>query len=157
MTTRDRSIGRRLGLGGLAGLAALAFVLPAGANTRVQRVVKVERAAKLGEVLFSLKGYALYTYAKDTKNHSNCNGSCLAIWPALTVAKGRRPIGYSGLGFIVRSNGQHQVTWRGRPLYLFASDKRGEVAGNGVADFHAVIVKALSRTPTTTVKSYGGY
>lgn len=159
MTTGNRSIGRRLAQGGLAVLGALAFALPAGATLRDQHVVKVERIAKFGEVLFSVKGYALYTYGADTKNHSNCNGSCLSAWPALTVAKGDRPTGYSGLGYIVRSNGEHQVTWRGRPLYLFTSDSRGVVGGNGVANFHAAVVKALSGTSstTTTMKSYGGY
>ncbi|MDE3083540.1 MAG: hypothetical protein KGJ39_09025, partial [Acidobacteriota bacterium] len=49
----------------------------------------------------------------------------------------------------------HQVTWRGHPLYLFTSDTRGRVSGNGVADFHVAILKKTSSTTTTTAtKSY---
>ena len=144
-------------LAGLALAGSLAVAaLPAGATTKSERAVTIKRVAAFGEVLFTVRGYALYTYGADTKNHSNCDGSCLAAWPALTVAKGVRPTGTAGLGVIVRSNGTHQVTWRGHPLYLFTSDTRGRVSGNGVADFHVAILKKTSSTTTTTAtKSYG--
>jgi predicted lipoprotein with Yx(FWY)xxD motif len=136
-----------------AGLFALA--LPAGATTKSERAVKVERVAKYGEVLFSVKGFALYTYAHDTKNHSTCEGSCLSAWPALEVAKDVRPTGVAGLGVIVRSNGTHQVTWHGRPLYTFASDtRRGEVSGDGVGGFRLARLSSATTT-TTTTHSYG--
>ena len=130
-------------------------ILTAGAST--SHVVKVERIAHLGTVLFSERGFALYTYGRDTRNHSNCNGTCLAAWPALTVAKGVTPTGVSGLGVIVRSNGQHQVTWHHHPLYTFTSDAKGKVTGNGVAGFHAAVLKKVtpSATTTTATKSYG--
>ncbi len=89
----------------LAGVATLAVTgVASGAKTRLE--VKVEKTS-LGKVLFTTTGMALYTYGADTKNHSNCNGSCLAAWPALTVAKGLTPTGsgVSGLGVMVRSNG----------------------------------------------------
>ena len=130
-------------------------VVTAGASTR--HVVKVERVAHLGTVLFSERGFALYTYGRDTLNHSNCNGSCLSAWPALTVSKGVTPTGVAGLGVIVRSNGKRQVTWRHHPLYTFTSDAKGKVTGNGVAAFHAAILKKASATSvtTTTTRSYG--
>lgn len=133
---------------------AVAFGGSVGASQR--RVVKVERIAHLGTVLFSERGYALYTYGHDTLNHSNCKGSCLSAWPALMVAKGVTPTGVAGLGVIVRSNGKRQVTWRHHPLYTFTSDAKGKVTGNGVAGFHAAILKKASATSaTTTTRSYG--
>jgi predicted lipoprotein with Yx(FWY)xxD motif len=139
----------RRGLVPLAGVVT-AFALGVPAGALAQRVVKVERVASLGTVLFNEKGFALYTYGSDTKNHSNCNGSCLSAWPALTVAKGVTPTGISGLGVIVRSNGKRQVTWHGRPLYTFASDTKGKVTGNGVAGFHAAIMTKASASSTTS-------
>lgn len=141
----------------LAALVGGIVVASAPAGAALRRVVKVERVVHIGTVLFSERGFALYTYASDTKNHSNCNGSCLAAWPALTVAKGVTPTGIAGLGVIVRSNGKHQVTWHGKPLYTFTSDTKGKVSGNGVAGFHAAIVTKASTgaTTTTATKSYG--
>jgi predicted lipoprotein with Yx(FWY)xxD motif len=37
----------------------------------------------------------------------------------------------------VRSNGERQVTWDGRPLYRFVSDSKGKAIGNGVGGFAA--------------------
>jgi predicted lipoprotein with Yx(FWY)xxD motif len=137
-------------------LATVATLGPAsvasGAKTRLE--VKV-MSSSLGKVLFTTSDMALYTYDRDTKDHSNCNGSCLAAWPALTIAKGLTPSGrgVSGLGVIIRSNGERQVTWKGRPLYRFVSDTKGKVTGNGVAGFAAARLSAKATTTTTA----GGY
>ena len=139
----------------LAGLSTFTLSNPAFA-ARERAVVKIE-STSIGKVLFSTSGMALYTYAKDAKNHSNCNGSCLTIWPALIVAKGFRPTGTGvrGLGVIVRSNGQRQVTWNGHPLYRFASDPKGKMTGNGVGGFVAARLGAKPSAATTTTA--GGY
>ncbi|MGC2174740.1 MAG: hypothetical protein WA614_04685 [Acidimicrobiales bacterium] len=40
--------------------------------------------------------------------------------------------GVSGLGTITRSGGQQQVTYRGKPLYIFAFDHvPGRISGEG--------------------------
>ena len=106
-------------------------------------MVRIEHTASHGNVLFTKKGFALYTYAKDTRNHSNCNGSCLALWPILTLPKGLRPVGQgvSGLKVMVRPNGVRQVTYKGWPLYTYVKDtKRGVVRGNAVGSFHVAKV-----------------
>jgi predicted lipoprotein with Yx(FWY)xxD motif len=155
MTTRRTLMRRGAGTVFLT-LTLVAFALPAGAALKSEHVVKVERVAALGRVLFSEKGFALYTYAKDTKDHSKCDGACLSAWPALTVAKNVKPTGVAGLGVMMRSDGAHQVTWHGHPLYLFTSDTRkGVVTGNGVAGFHAAVLEKTTTKSTTTVKSYG--
>lgn len=157
VTQRSTGVsGRRARLAGavLASVAVVSLGATAGASTKSEHVVKVERVAPFGEVLFSAKGFALYTYAHDTKNHSTCTGGCLAAWPAFDVARGVRPTGVAGLATMRRSNGKLQVTWRGRPLYTFASDAtRNKVTGNGVGDFH--VARLSTSKVTTTTRSYG--
>ncbi|MHB1209990.1 MAG: COG4315 family predicted lipoprotein [Acidimicrobiales bacterium] len=126
----------------------------AGAAVKKRLEVKIV-STSLGKVLFTTSGKALYTYDRDTKDHSNCNGSCISAWPALTVPKGITPTGRGvrGLGVMVRANGARQVTWDGRPLYRFVSDPKGKVTGNGVAGF----VAARPGTAWTTTTTTGGY
>jgi predicted lipoprotein with Yx(FWY)xxD motif len=54
-----------------------------------------------------------------------CQGECAVYWPPLLTS--RRPEAGPGvhqhaLGVIVRPDGTHQVTYNGRPLYLFDND-----------------------------------
>jgi len=37
---------------------------------------------KMGKVFATEKGMTLYTFDKDTKGKSNCDGDCLKMWPA---------------------------------------------------------------------------
>jgi len=68
--------------GGL--LAAAAAPAPASAST-TQTVVHTVKVGKYGTILVNARGLALYTYSKDTKNHSTVTGQLLAFWPALVV------------------------------------------------------------------------
>lgn len=134
----------------------------AATSTKTVNVVKILATTKYGKILVSAKGFALYTYSLDKKNHSNCTGACLASWPALTVALGVTPTGtgVTGLGVIVRSNGKRQVTYQGRPLYGFVGDTgRGQVNGQGVSHFFVakLSTKNATNATTTTVKSGYGY
>ncbi|MCU1490876.1 MAG: hypothetical protein JWM85_2281 [Acidimicrobiaceae bacterium] len=143
--------------GGL--VATVASQAPASAATahRTKVLVKTVKNAKYGTILVTTKGFALYTYAKDSKNHSAVTGQLLAFWPAELVAKGFTPTGTSGLGVITRTNGQHQVTYHGKPLYLFVQDKTpGQVTGQGVSSFDVATVGATSTTQSTTSSSAGG-
>jgi predicted lipoprotein with Yx(FWY)xxD motif len=144
----------------VVGVSAGAIEMSANATTRTRVVVKVVSTSKYGKILETTKGYALYTYASDSRNHSACNGSCLSAWPALTVPKGVRPIGrgVKGISYFVRSNGKHQVTFKGKPLYRFTSDtKPNEVSGQGVAGFSVATLAKATSTTTTTSGGYGGY
>ena len=61
-----------------------------------------------------------------TSHKSACRGVCAAVyWPPVLTSK--RPQAGPGvdrhaLGIIVRPDGTHQVTYNGRPLYLFYDD-----------------------------------
>lgn len=58
-------------------------------------------------------------------HESACQGLCAVYWPPLLTSD--RPVAGPGvdqhaLGFIFRPDGSHQVTYNGRPLYLFYKD-----------------------------------
>ena len=61
----------------------------------------------------------------DRGHKSACQGLCAVYWPPLLTSN--RPVAGPGvdqhaLGFIVRPDGSRQVTYHGRPLYLFYKD-----------------------------------
>jgi predicted lipoprotein with Yx(FWY)xxD motif len=81
--------------------------------------------------------FPVYTLSRDrshdrgkARSHewghqSDCQGPCAVYWPPLLTSD--RPVAGPGvdqhaLGFIVRPDGSHQVTYNGRPLYLFYKD-----------------------------------
>jgi len=74
--------------------------------------------------------YTLSHERGDLRRHewgheSACQGLCAVYWPPLLTSD--RPVAGPGLdqhalGFIVRPDGSHQVTYHGRPLYLFYKD-----------------------------------
>ena len=97
--------------------------------------------SSLGKILVNSQGRTLYLFRADVGTKSACTGACATAWPPL-LATGN-PTGGSGLtasklGTTTRSDGSHQVTYNGHPLYLFAKDKKpGDVMGQGVTAFGA--------------------
>jgi len=103
--------------------------------------VEAKPVGSIGTVLVAgANGMTVYNFTKDVKDSgsSNCTGSCITTWPALTVASGAKPsagAGVSGkLGTIKRDDGTTQVTYNGLPLYFFANDHAPGDA-NGVYQF----------------------
>lgn len=96
---------------------------------------KAVKATSMGgaKVLTTAKGFTIYWFARDTKNHSNCTSStCLHYWP---IVKG--PVTETGLsgtfGVITRSDGTKQATWNGHPLYTYVGDTApGQAKGNNL-------------------------
>lgn len=76
------------------------------------------------------KHMSLYFYSKDTNGVSKCNGSCAKAWsPALMPAGTQMPESYS---LIRRDDGAMQIAFKGRPLYLYAKDRKiGDIKGDG--------------------------
>jgi predicted lipoprotein with Yx(FWY)xxD motif len=73
--------------------------------------------------------FPVYTLSTDSRhgrgNNSACQRQCAIYWPPLLTSA--RPeagpgVDLHGLGIIVRPDGSHQVTYDGRPLYLFNGD-----------------------------------
>lgn len=77
--------------------------------------------------------FPVYTFSADVNHQSSCTEAdtpsgvlpCPVIWPPL-LTNGRPEatggLNPHGLGIIVRPDGSHQVTWDGRPLYVFIKD-----------------------------------
>lgn len=76
-------------------------------------------------------GMTLYTFDKDTvPGKSACVGACTAIWSAAVADSYDKASGDWGL--IAASDGKHQWTYKGHPLYRFAQDKQaGQMKGDG--------------------------
>ncbi len=67
----------------------------------------------------------VYSYSKDSKDHSDCIGSCALTWmPVLTTAPPQAGTGVSksALGVIGRADGTKQLTFEGRPLYFYSGE-----------------------------------
>ena len=145
----SRSIAAAIAL--VAGLLALGAGLLDGAVTDVAHakvaVLKVSTAqnATLGKkIVVTSTGRTLYTLSAETNGAFNCrDASCLSTWPPLILKAGQKAVGVKHLGAIKRPDGRRQATYRGRPLYRFASDrKKGDVGGEGFRDvgtWHAAV------------------
>ncbi|MFI5034579.1 MAG: hypothetical protein ACHQFZ_00035 [Acidimicrobiales bacterium] len=155
-----RAARRVAAAGALAAVVAAPLAIaPAGAALKSLAVVKTHKVSAFGTILETTQGLPVYTLKTDHKNKSTCTGACAAAWPAVTVPAGDAPVGVAGLGSFMRSNGTHQVTLHGRPLYTFSGDTKGKVTGNSSNGFSVVVIKAASSPPatTTTVYTGGGY
>lgn len=84
-------------------------------------------------VLTNAKGFTVYSFAPDTPTVSKCYGGCAAYWPPVT---GSTTAG-SGLpgkvSTITRTDGSHQLTYNGHPLYTYIGDSAsGQARGNNL-------------------------
>jgi predicted lipoprotein with Yx(FWY)xxD motif len=66
----------------------------------------------------------VYTYSKDTKDHSTCTGTCAVDWPpVLTTAPPQAGTGVTGkVGELKRADGTTQLTYGGKPLYFYSEE-----------------------------------
>ena len=147
-------------LGAIA--AAIALASSSSSSSR-KTVAGTARNKTLHEtILVNNRGRSLYALSVERHGRFICtNMACLSFWTPLTVAKGVKPAGVSGLGTVKRPDGKIQVAYRGAPLYTFYLDrKRGDVKGNGFKDvgtWHAVAAskKSKSAANAPAPRSYG--
>ena len=123
-----------------AGLAVAALVLfglvVAGASAPPPAVAGTSlKTTTIGgiTVLTNAKGFTLYSFAPDTPASSKCYGSCAVYWPPVTgtTAAGQ---GLPGkVTTITRTDGSHQLTYNGHPLYTYIGDTApGQASGNNL-------------------------
>ncbi|MCM3571416.1 hypothetical protein [Neobacillus mesonae] len=98
---------------------------------------------EIGNYLADAEGIALYYFAKDEPNTSNCSGKCLDNWPAFYSENLEVPEGFNkdDFGTITREDtGEKQTTYKGYPLYYFVKDEAsGDVNGQGVKDVWFIV------------------
>jgi predicted lipoprotein with Yx(FWY)xxD motif len=113
-------------------VAVLAAAAPAATRLRVSTA---QNATLDKRILVTTSGRTLYSLSAETNGRFICTGGCLVTWPPLILKRGARPVGVRGLGAVKRPDGRRQVTYKGKPLYRFASDARkGDVNGEGFRD-----------------------
>ena len=97
-------------------------------------MLQVKQSNKYGKYLTDGSGRALYMFSADTqgrddvKSNSACTGACAVAWPPATIKnmpKSASGIDRSDLSTIARADGTKQLTYDGRPLYLFVRDQAG--------------------------------
>jgi predicted lipoprotein with Yx(FWY)xxD motif len=144
----------------LLALAVVLSVAPAGIAriARTKRVAKLQQLADGGSVLANLRGRTLYSLSVEKHGRFICVAKCLSAWHPLVVPRKVKPKGPVKLGTVKRPSGQIQVTFRGRPLYVFAGDaKKGETNGEGIKDvgtWHAARRRAPSAPQPTQPGPY---
>ena len=84
----------------------------------------------MGKVVVNQEGYVLYRF-DDDKNKpeavSNCEGDCLAVWPAALTEDGEPEldgVDADKVGTVTREDGTKQLTLDGWPLYTYAGDSK---------------------------------
>ncbi len=128
--------------------------LPAPGNaTLTKETVTVAGTARtvLAARMNSASGeqlFPVYTFSADSAGQSACQGMCAIAWPPVLTrghAQAGDGIDSTLLSIIVRPDGSHQVTYAGRPLYLFIRDAGTPGVANG--DGHAVFGGTFSLVP----------
>ncbi|MGH2796632.1 MAG: COG4315 family predicted lipoprotein [Thermoleophilaceae bacterium] len=110
-----------------------------GLRVPAKRVQITVRESPLGDVLFDANGQVVYVFEIDGPNRSNCTSQeCVKAWPPVLTQE--QPTAGTGvdealLGTMRRSDGQLQVTYKGRPLYFYEHEGPGEIRCHNV-DLH---------------------
>jgi predicted lipoprotein with Yx(FWY)xxD motif len=139
--------------------ASVAVAAASSAHTAASVAVVGTRHSSLGTILVGTNGHTLYLDQADTKNKATCTGGCASIWPPLMTsgkpkAKGSAKPG--DLGTINDGGGVKQVTYKGHPLYYFASDTAaGQTTGQGQNGFY--VVSPSGKSITKSPAAGGGY
>jgi predicted lipoprotein with Yx(FWY)xxD motif len=115
-------------------LAPLALFL-AAALAHAEAPVKVADG-----MVVNSAGMTVYTFDKDSagSGKSACNGPCAQLWPPVMADASAQAEG--DMSLVTRDDGARQWAWKGKPLYLYANDKKaGDKTGDNFKDVWHVI------------------
>ncbi|WP_167449962.1 COG4315 family predicted lipoprotein [Streptomyces hyaluromycini] len=92
--------------------------------------------SEYGRILVDQSGRTLYAFGKDKAGASECDVSCIAVWPALTTSSAAKA-GVGAQKVLLaerqRATGVSQVMYNEWPLYYYAGDAvAGDTNGQGV-------------------------
>jgi predicted lipoprotein with Yx(FWY)xxD motif len=110
-------------------------------------------------------GLTVYVFDADLplNGASSCSGACAVLWPPLPPPAGATIA--SPWGTTTRSDGTTQLSYAGRPLYLYAGDSAaGQTNGDGLNSFgglwHIARPQSVTSSPTSapaTTPPVSGY
>jgi predicted lipoprotein with Yx(FWY)xxD motif len=135
----------------LAGVAAGTAMGRSGSAARPRATLTVHTSS-FGRILADGKGRALYAFTRDRRGGgSRCYGECATRWPVY-FAKGTlragKGVSRKLIGTTKRRDGRLQVTYRGRPLYYYVTDRSpGQVTCQNVNEYGGLwlVVRASGR------------
>ncbi len=115
-----------------------------GATSPASSAVLKTANSDLGDIVVDAKGRTVYVFDQDEpgSGKSACAGQCATNWPPVTAESSSPGVdGVTGdVGTITRDDGSMQVTLDGRPLYLYAGDRKpGDTTGQGVQNVWWVV------------------
>jgi len=152
-----------------AALASAGAAFGHNAHASAARAVVSTHHTSLGTILVTGSGQTLYLNTGDKPPHFACAGSCLTAWPPYKTGGAPKAAGAAkaaNLSTVKGPGGIKMVTYKGHPLYTFASDSKSQpTSGEGVNGFFVVSpsgskLTASTKTTTTTSSSSssaGGY
>jgi predicted lipoprotein with Yx(FWY)xxD motif len=128
-----------------SGGSAAATSPPTTAPTQTQAAAPAAKGSMIktadsqfGQVLFDGDDQAIYYFDKESGSKSECYGECADAWPPV-LTKGEPQAGagiqQGLLGTTQRDDGTTQVTYDGRPLYLYAHEGPNQVTCHDVSEF----------------------
>lgn len=133
---------KRLTILFLATAAALPVgISQAAVGTHAARGAKLQlRHTALGTILVNRRGFTVYAFARDSRNHDRCAAiaGCTGIWPMVTttVTVTLGPGVKRSLVGTIKVGGTRQVTYAGHPLYTYiAASGPGETSYVGLSQF----------------------
>jgi predicted lipoprotein with Yx(FWY)xxD motif len=111
----------------IAAVGALVLALAGMATAGGSRAKLQLRQTSVGRILVNSRGFTVYAFTKDSRNHDACvkiNG-CVGAWRMVTTSGA--PIAGAGvksslIGTIKPKPGVVQVTYAGHPLYTYTGD-----------------------------------
>jgi predicted lipoprotein with Yx(FWY)xxD motif len=125
------------------GYGATPTTMGAAGTTSVKLASVTNKDVGTQKVLVNGDGMTLYVWDNDkTAGKADCTGACAQAWPPDYVT-GTASYG-TGLNAAMFStvtgpNGQMQLAVNGKPLYMWAGDKKaGDATGQGVNGFYVV-------------------
>jgi predicted lipoprotein with Yx(FWY)xxD motif len=101
--------------------------------------VAADALKKVDGILVNTAGKTVYTFDNDVANSgkSVCNAQCAALWPPV-AADGEQPA--APYSVVTRDDGAKQLAYKGKPLYLYASDQKpGDRNGDNLKNIWHVV------------------
>jgi predicted lipoprotein with Yx(FWY)xxD motif len=112
---------------------------PAGSAHSSRTVaISARSLPRVGTVLVSKQGYALYMFVPDGRHDVTCTGLCASTWPPVKLPAGAAlkagpGVRSSLLGSDPDPAGGRVVTYAGWPLYTYTGDVQpGQATGQGI-------------------------